>query len=202
MAQLKSAAAEAQAWLIEKQITFITPWWPDSKWIVPSLPIGPQTNFKWEVANYFDGDSRGIAFAGFFGPPAKLGTGSFYLGAYFDSSGQRLRGENTYRLRVPANVPVSEFWAVTVYSQETMALFRGSTRLTLGSLDQGVRKNADGSVDLYIGPKPPAGQESNWLYTPAGKGWFPWFRAYGPEKAFLDKSLEDARHRAGEMTRE
>jgi hypothetical protein len=115
LAQMKSAAAEAHAWLMEKQITFVTPWWPDSKWAVPSLPIGPQTDFKWEVANYFDVDSRGIAFSGFFGPPAKLGTGSFYLGAYFDSSGQRLQGENTYRLRVPANVPVSEFWALTVY---------------------------------------------------------------------------------------
>jgi hypothetical protein len=51
-----------------------------------------------------------------------------------------------------------------------------------------VRKNADGSVDIYVGPKAPAGQESNWIYTPAGKTWFPWFRVYGPEKAFLDKS--------------
>jgi hypothetical protein len=97
VAQLRSAAAEAHAWLFGKQITFITPWWPDSKWAVPSLPIGPQTDFKWEVANYFDVDSRGIAFSGFFGPPAKLGTGSFYLGAYFDSRGQPLRGENTKR---------------------------------------------------------------------------------------------------------
>jgi hypothetical protein len=177
VAQLKSAVAEAHEWLMEKQITFVTPWWPDSKWAVPSLPIGPQTDFRWEVANYLDVDSRGIAFSGFFGPPAKLGTGSFYLGTYFGSSGQRLRGDNTYRLRVPAKVPVSEFWAVTVYSQETAALFRDSTRLTLGSLDQGVRKNADGSVDLYPASKPPAGQESNWLYTPAGKEWFPWFRA-------------------------
>jgi hypothetical protein len=24
--------------------------------------------------------------------------------------------------------------------------------------------------------------------TPAGKSWFPWFRFYDPEKAYLDKS--------------
>ena len=35
-------------------------------------------------------------------------------------------------------------------------------------------KNADGSVDIYIGPKPPTGKESNWIYTPAGKKWYPW----------------------------
>jgi hypothetical protein len=36
-------------------------------------------------------------------------------------------------------------------------------------------------VDIYIGAKAPARQESNWINVPAGKGWFPWFRFYGPE---------------------
>jgi hypothetical protein len=44
-----------------------------------------------------------------------------------------------------------------------------------------VQKNADGSVDIYIGPKAPAGKESNWIYTPPGKKWYPWFRFYGPD---------------------
>jgi hypothetical protein len=43
-------------------------------------------------------------------------------------------------------------------------------------------------VDVYIGPKAPAGKESNWLYTPVGQKWFPWFRLYGPEKAVFDKA--------------
>jgi hypothetical protein len=43
-------------------------------------------------------------------------------------------------------------------------------------------------VDIYFGPKAPAGQESNWIYTPPAKSWFPWFRFYGPEKALFDKS--------------
>ena len=38
-------------------------------------------------------------------------------------------------------------------------------------------------------PKAHAGQESNWIYTQAGKKWFPWFRLYGPEKAVFDKSF-------------
>ena len=84
--------------------------------------------------------------------------------------------------------PVREFWSVTVYSLETSSFFLNTPNLTLGSLDKGLTKNADGSVDLYFGPKPPAGKESNWLYTQAGQKWFPWFRVYGPEKAILDKS--------------
>jgi hypothetical protein len=186
--QLKGAAAEAHAWLIAQMPTFVTAWWPGSQWKVPVSPIAVQTGFKWTVANYFDVDSRGIGFSSFFVPPAKLGSGSFYLGANFDSGGQPLRGENTYRLRVPANVPVSQFWALTVYSSETAALFLNLTRPTLDSLDKGIRKNVDGSVDIYIGPKVPAGQDSNFICTPPGKNWFPWFRFYGPEKALFDKS--------------
>jgi hypothetical protein len=83
---------------------------------------------------------------------------------------------------------VSQFWSITVYSLKTSSFFLDSTRLTLGSLDKDLRKNADGSVDIYIGPKAPAGLEMNWLYTPAGQKWFPWFRVYGPQKAILDKS--------------
>jgi Protein of unknown function (DUF1214) len=83
---------------------------------------------------------------------------------------------------------VREFWSVTVYSLETSSFFRNAPNLTLGSLDKGLTKNADGSVDIYFGPKPPAGKESNWLYTQAGQKWFPWFRVYGPEKAILDRS--------------
>src|SRR5262249_48261627 len=58
---------------------------------------------------------------------------------------------------------------------------RALTRLPLS-------KNPDGTIDIYFGPKPPAGREPNWLYTQPGQKWFPWFRVYGPEKAILDKS--------------
>jgi hypothetical protein len=73
-------------------------------------------------------------------------------------------------------------------SGETQALFLNSTRPSVVSPSEGVRKNADGSVDLYVGPKAPAVQEANWIYTPTGKSWFPWFRFYDPEKALFDKS--------------
>ena len=85
-------------------------------------------------------------------------------------------------------MPVREFWSATVYSLKTSSFFLNATRPTLGSLDKELRKNADGTVDIYFGPKPPAGQEPNWLYTQPGQKWFPWFRVYGPEKAIFDKS--------------
>jgi len=188
VAQLNSAAKEALAWLMDKAATDVTPWWPDSQWCVPTPPITVPTEFKWEVPNYFDMDSRGIALSQYFCPTAKLGTGSFYFGTFHDHSGSPLEGGNNYRLHVPAKVPVSQFWSVTVYSLKTSSFFLNATRLTLGSLDKDLKKNADGTVDIYLGPKPSAGQESNWLYTQPGQKWFPWFRVYGPEKSIFDKS--------------
>jgi hypothetical protein len=91
-------------------------------------------------------------------------------------------------LHVAAGVAVREFWSFTVYSLETSSFFLNAKHLTLGSLDKDLQKNAEGSVDIYIGLTAPAGHESNWLDTPAGQPWFTWFRFYGPEKAATDKS--------------
>ncbi len=37
------------------------------------------------------------------------------------------------------------------------------------------------AVDLYFGPTAPAGQEGRWIKTLPGKGWFVYFRIYGPD---------------------
>ena len=159
VAQLKAAAAEAHEWLMDKAATDVTPWWADSQWCLPSPPITMPTAFKWETPNYFDVDSRGVGLAQYFCPVAKLGTGSFYFGTFHDHSGRPLEGGNNYRLHVPADVPVREFWSITVYSLRTSGFFLNSTRLTLGSLDKEVRRNTDGTVDIYFGPKPPGRHE-------------------------------------------
>ena len=51
-----------------------------------------------------------------------------------------------------------------------------------------LQTNADGSVDLFFGPKAPAGKESNWIQTLPGRVWFAYFRWYGPTEAYYDKS--------------
>jgi hypothetical protein len=50
------------------------------------------------------------------------------------------------------------------------------------------RKNADGSVDVYFGPRPPAGKEANWVPTSASGKFEALFRFNGPEKALFDKT--------------
>lgn len=188
-ALMNSAAKEALAWLMYKATTDVTPWWTESQWCLTSPPITAPTKFTWEMPDYFGVDARAIGLSQYFCPVAKLGSGSFYFGTFHDHSGTLLEGGNNYVLHVPANVPVSQFWSVTVYSLKTSSFFLNSTRLTLGSLDKELQKNSDGTVDIYFGPKPPSGKESNWLFTQPGENWYPWFRVYGPEKAIMDKSF-------------
>ena len=47
--------------------------------------------------------------------------------------------------------------------------------------------NADGSTDLYFGPKPPPGQARNWLATAPGRGFFVVLRLYGPTEAAIER---------------
>ena len=93
VALLKTAAAEAHAWLMDKAATDVTPWWSDSQWCVPSPPITMPTGFKWEMPNYFGVDARAIGLSQYFCPTAKLGTGSFYYGTFHDTAAARWRAE-------------------------------------------------------------------------------------------------------------
>ena len=44
-------------------------------------------------------------------------------------------------------------------------------------------------MDLTFGPAAPAGTpESNWIKTLPGRGWFSYFRLYGPTQPYFDRS--------------
>lgn len=49
-------------------------------------------------------------------------------------------------------------------------------------------KSTAPSVNLYFGPAAPTGNESQWIKTNPGKGWFAYFRIYGPEQRAFDGS--------------
>ena len=59
----------------------------------------------------------------------------------------------------------------------------------LSSRKPNLAKNGDGSVDVYFGPTKPTAA-ANWIKTTPGKGWFPYFRFYGPKQAYFDKTLQ------------
>jgi hypothetical protein len=177
-------------------LTYTTPFWPDSRWAVPAAPVAAETGFSFQRPHYLDVDARGIGFFSFYAPPKKLGGATFYVGTFQDANGDLLRGEEDYRLRVPPNVPAQQFWALTIYDRETCAFIRDMPRAGIDSYDQKMQKNADGSVDVYIGPRPSTGKETNWIQTAPRRGWFPYFRLYAPEKTFFNKTwkLPDIEH--------
>jgi hypothetical protein len=116
------------------------------------------------------------------------GVGQIYLGTYKDKSGNWLDGSKTYRLRVAPNAPVANFWSMTVYDTDTRALVDNPGQQADRSSRMDLKKNADDSVDIYVGPKAPTGLESNWVQSLPGKSWFSYFRLYGPTEAFFDRS--------------
>ena len=117
------------------------------------------------------------------------GIGSDYGMAYVDSRKQPLDGSKTYKVHIPPNPPAKDFWALTMYDNQTRSQLQTVQRFpTVGSQTEGLRQNADGSYDIYFGPKPPQGYENNWLATVPGKGWFVALRMYGPLEPWIEKT--------------
>jgi hypothetical protein len=90
-----------------------------------------------------------------------------YLISMADKNGAPLEAGRLYRLRVPADMPVKQFWSLIVYDYATFAfIYNPLERVGLSTYDTaGMKKNADGSVDIYFGPKPPEGLEANFVPT-------------------------------------
>jgi hypothetical protein len=116
-----------------------------------------------------------------------VGKGSQYQLASKDGAGEFLNGASTYKLVVPANVPVNNYWSIAVYDTETRALIANGTPKSSTGSHLDIDVNDDGSVDLFFGPEKPEGvNETNFVLTKPGEGWFAYFRFYGPLDAYFD----------------
>ena len=116
------------------------------------------------------------------------GKGAFYMIAFEDADGDPLVGDDSYKVHLPKDIPAALFWSVTLYDAENASgLDNGQAFPSLGKLDKPT-ENSDGSTDLYIGPKAPAGEEGNWLATVPGKGFFAILRLYLPTAPAIDGS--------------
>ena len=116
------------------------------------------------------------------------GKGSKYISTFRDATGSYLDGSHSYRLNVPANVPANDFWSVAVYDTATRSLIDNDEPHSTLNSNMNLQTNADGSVDLYFGPTAPAGNGGNWVRTLPDKGFFLYFRFYGPLEPYYDKS--------------
>jgi hypothetical protein len=118
-----------------------------------------------------------------------IGKGSKYAYAFTDAQGNPFDGSKTYTVHVPPNVPAKDFWSFTLYDNQTRSMLQTDEQFPgIDNNKPGIIQNADGSYDVYFGPKAPKGKENNWLQTVPGKGWSTIFRLYGPLEPWFDKS--------------
>jgi len=187
---LNDAAREAREWLVARyEASLSSPYYEGGHWARPGsreLFEGQATFFA--KPDVYPVDVRGVTFSYAYFTPKHVGAGSSYLLAIADADGQLLDGDATYQLTVPADVPVKQYWSATVYDRATHAPIRNARWPSRSSQTPGLQKNADGSVDVYFGPNPPAGKESNWVPTSTDGGFEVLFRFYGPEKPLFEKT--------------
>jgi hypothetical protein len=174
--------------------------YPDRQWVNPIDNITPKDasntrdlTFLNLAGNYRDLDPRIWFFTNYYsispGMVSKIpGKGAAYMIGFTDSAGKPLSGGANYTLSLPANIPAANFWSVTLYEAENPSgLANGQPFPSLGSRDNPAQ-NADGSTDIFLGPKAPEGKAGNWLATVPGKGFFAILRLYGPTEAAIDRS--------------
>ncbi len=191
---LKGAAmGELMARNLQVNPRFTEPYWKSTHWYksfdftIPQetetrVELDERTTWFYEAVTSSEGMVNPV-----------VGKGQVYMTTKRDATGALLRADRTYKLHVPKDVPVGQFWSLTLYSEDTRRPYdNGGTEIRSTSLDsklKDLKRNADGSVDLYIGAKAPAGFESNFMKTVAEDGWFVYFRLYAPLQAFFDKTF-------------
>ncbi|ASM74146.1 MULTISPECIES: DUF1254 domain-containing protein [Roseobacteraceae] len=115
--------------------------------------------------------------------------------SYFRSGGvggEPFVGSRAWRLHFPADrmLPTEAFWSLSLYEPtpegEFYFVHNPANRYAVGDRTPGLKWNADGSLDIWIGhDSPGADRESNWLPAPPGP--FQLFlRAYLPRIELLE----------------
>ncbi|MGB5817371.1 MAG: DUF1254 domain-containing protein [Thermoanaerobaculia bacterium] len=190
-AMFDQAGPEALRYMIEEYHRVLNPWmWEGKKWSM-LVPTGArETDWSYEFPSYYDYHARGAVFYAIITSVKNYGTATFYLDNAETADGEWLDGSKNYKLVMPSNVPVRDFWAITTYDLETASYIRNLDKSSIDSNMKEVKKNADGSVDIYFGPKAPEGKEGNWLPTDPKRRFFLLARFYGPEPGLFDGSFE------------
>jgi len=187
--QLEAGVGEAHQWLEARYDTGLTPYYEKGRWNFPADPeLVKAAQASYDEPDAYPVDLRGMAYSYAYVGIKRLGAGQFYLISIKDKDGHAFDGSRTYRLNVPANVPVQQYWSLTAYDRETHALIRNMPRASRSSQIPELQKNTDGSVDIFLGPRAPEGKDANWIPTDAKREFELMFRLYAPTKALFDKT--------------
>jgi hypothetical protein len=164
--------------------------YPDSAWCTPF--VGGSYKFEQNGVRLLDAYSFFFFYATGITPAMSdkmVGKGSAYAAAFVDAKGNSFDGSKTYKVHLPPNIPAKDFWSFTIYDNQTRSMLQTDQQFpAVGSETKGILINPDKSVDVYFGPKAPAGKENNWIQTIPGKGFNVLLRLYGPLDAWFDKT--------------
>ncbi len=180
MAEAGKAAEEAIKTKIEKMGKLV------NGWIVITSGIGDRAVYNGDWAQ-----RAAVAVAGILGnDPAE----AVYPLTRNDADGQPLDGsKSNYTLTFPKDAfpPVNAFWSVTIYDGKTQLLIKNpiDRYLVNSPMLPDLKKNADGSLTLYIQKDEPTDpvQKANWLPAPDGPIYMV-MRLYWPKEAALNGS--------------
>lgn len=190
MAMFEKAGDEALQYMMEQYHRILNPWmWDGTKWSLLVPEGNRETNWSYEYPSYYDYTARGPVYYAIITSVMNYGTATYYLDCAETPDGQWLDGSNNYKLTIPPNVPVTNFWSITTYDLETASYLRDIDKSSIDNTLKDLKWNEDGSVDIYFGPEATKGNESNWLKTNPNRHFFLLARFYGPEPALFDGSF-------------
>jgi len=185
---LAAAILEAEAWLEDRYDSF-SPYYDDEHWFFPiTEEMAQNVKTFWRTRDSYPIDARGTIYTLAFFSAKHVGEAQYYLFAGSDKAGKPLQGKSSYCVRVPANAPVTQYWSMTVYNRATHAFIRNARSVGRSSQTPGLKRNADGSTDIYFGPAAPRSGESNWVPTGANGRFEVLARFYGPQAPLFDKT--------------
>lgn len=116
---------------------------------------------------------------------------AIYFVGLTDSNKEVLSGDKVYEIKFPKDqLPdsfVNSFWSITLYSVPDYRVVDNKLkRYNLNNIS-GLKKNSDGSLSIWLASSLPKNAlQSNWLPTPAGKGFALTMRMYVSKKSVLD----------------
>ncbi len=116
---------------------------------------------------------------------------AMYMKAAGDDGAGTFTGDGLYRLSLPARLPLDGFWSLSMYEATADGQFfftdNSLSRYTIGDRTRGLKRNPDGSLDIWIGRTDPGGERSaNWLPAPKAGPFAMYLRAYLPRAELLD----------------
>ncbi|OWP49702.1 DUF1254 domain-containing protein [Pseudomonas nitroreducens] len=115
-----------------------------------------------------------------------------YFYTDFDKTGAPLNGAHSYEVTFAAGQepPVNGFWSLTLYNEKHLFSTNKLNRYSLGTKNKDLKRNADGSLTIHIGPTSPGkDQESNWLPSPKEPISL-YIRSYWGKEPILDGSWQ------------